>query len=235
MKTENAYIISNQISLYGERDCIGFGNSNFYIKEIPKQISKKIIIENHYSKKVCNDATTHIHLGVYYNNNLMGCLQFGYAMNPQSMKSVVDGTSIDEYKELNRMWLSDDINIKYAESQAISFSIKYIKRKFPKVKWIQTFADERCGGLGIVYQACSFNFFGMHSSVFWEFENEIFHNSLITNNARNKKAELEKRGFKDLAVKFELKQFRYIKFINQKWKKKCLLKEMPYPKHYNND
>ena len=38
---------------------------------------------------------------------------------------------------------------------------------------------------------------------------------------------------KDEAEKSELRQFRYIKFINQKWKKKCLLKEMPYPKHYN--
>lgn len=227
----NSYILSNQISLYGEADCIGFGNTEFYVKEIHKEISKKIIIDNHYSKKVCNDAHTHIHLGVFYNGILVGCLQFGYAMNPQSMSSVVNGTSIDEYKELNRMWIKDNI-IQYSESRAISYSIKYIKRKFPKVKWIQTFADERCGGLGIVYQACSFSFYGSHTSIFWEFENEIFHNSIITNNNRGKKLELEKKGFNELAIKFELKQFRYIKFINQKWKKKCLLKEMPYPKHY---
>jgi len=228
----NKYIISDQISLYGEPECLGFGNDEFYIKEIPKQVSKKLIIDNHYSKKVCNDATTHIHLGVFYNGVLSGCLQFGYAMNPQSMASVVENTSIDEYKELNRMWIKDNI-IQYSESRAMSYCVKYIKRKYPKVKWIQTFADERCGCLGIVYQACSFNFYGEHSSIFWEFENEVFHNSLITNNNnRNKKAELEKRGFNETAVKFELKQFRYIKFLNQKWKKKCLLKEMPYPKHY---
>ena len=227
----SAYILSDQISLYGEADCIGFGNAEFYVKEIPKQISKKLIIENHYSKKVCNDATTHIHLGVFYKNELCGCLQFGYAMNPQSMASVVKDTKIDEYKELNRMWIKDNI-IQYAESRAMSYCIKYIKRKFPKVKWIQTFADERCGGLGIVYQACSFDFYGEHSSIFWEFENEIYHNSLITNNNRNKKSELEKRGFNEKATKFELRQFRYIKFLNQKWKKKCLLEQKPYIKHY---
>lgn len=234
MKLVNEYILSDQISLYGEPDCTGFGNAEYYVKEIPKQLSKKLIIDNHYSKKVCNDATTHIHLGVFYKGELSGCLQFGYAMNPQSMDSIVEGTSIDEYKELNRMWIKDDI-IKYSESRAMSYSIKYIKRKFPKVKWIQTFADERCGGLGIVYQACSFDFYGSHTSTFWEFENEVFHNSRITNGKRGKKAELEKRGFFETAIKFELKQFRYIKFLNQKWKKKCLLKEMPYIKHYLNN
>jgi hypothetical protein len=30
-----------------------------------------------------------------------------------------------------------------------------------------------------------------------------------------------------------LRQFRYIKFLDKSWKKKCLLKQMPYPKYYN--
>ena len=179
---ENKYILSEQISLYGEADCIGFGNNEFYIKEIDRKIANKIIIENHYSKKFYN--ASYIHLGVYFNKLLIGCLQYGYAMNPASMASVVEGTSIDEYLELNRMWLSDDITIKYAESQAISYSIKYIKRKFPKIKWLQSFADERCGGFGIVYQACSFNYYGEHSSIFWTLENEIYHNSLMTRNPK---------------------------------------------------
>lgn len=34
------------------------------------------------------------------------------------------------------------------------------------------------------------------------------------------------------AEKMDLRQFRYIYFINQKCIKDCLLKEMPYPKHY---
>jgi hypothetical protein len=99
---------------------------------------------------------------------------------------------------------------------------------------VQSFADERCGGLGIVYQAASFNFYGEHKSIFWEFENEIYHNSRITNGKRNKKTELENKGFYDKAIKFELRQFRYIKFLDQREKKKCLLKECQYPKHYIN-
>jgi hypothetical protein len=225
------YIYANQSSLWGEPECIGFGTEEFYVKEIPKEISKKMIIENHYSKKVCNDATTHIHLGVFYKDSLKGALQLGYAMNPLSHASIVKDSKLDEYKELNRMWIDDNC-IEYAESRAISFCVKYLRRKFPKVKWIQSFADERCGGLGIVYQAASFGFYGEHKSTFWEFENEVYHNSIITNNNRNKKAELEKRGFNETAIKYELRQFRYIKFLEQREKKKCLLKEQPYPKHY---
>ena len=37
---------------------------------------------------------------------------------------------------------------------------------------------------------------------------------------------------KDRAKKMNLRQFRYIKFIDKRQKKNCLLKQMPYPKHY---
>jgi len=75
-------IYSDQQSMFGAKEIIGFGCDEFYIKEIPKKKSKEMIIKNHYSHKVCNDATTHIHLGCFINGELLGCLQFGYAMNP---------------------------------------------------------------------------------------------------------------------------------------------------------
>jgi adenine modification enzyme len=225
-------IYSTQQAMFGSKEIIGFGSDDFYIKEIPKQISKELIIKHHYSKKVCNDATTHIHLGCFINGELLGVLQYGYAMNPQSMASVVLNTKLNEYKELNRMWF-DDRAERNTESKAISYSIRYIRSKYKTVKWIQSFADERCGGLGIVYQAANFKFYGEHTNVMWEFENEIFHNSIVTNNARGKKKELESKNWKDTATQFKLRQFRYIYFINQRCIKDCLLKEMPYPKHYN--
>jgi len=228
---ENKYILSEQISLYGEADCIGFGNDEFYIKEIERKICVKIIKENHYSKKVVNSSF--IHLGVFEKNKLKGVLQFGYLFNPTYHSKIIEFSKPEDAMELNRMWLSDEINIKYPESRAISFSIKYIKRKYPKIKWIQSFADERCGGFGIVYQASSFNYYGEHSSIFWTLENEIYHNSLMTRNPKLRKSAAYLQSKKGNAVKLELRQFRYIKFINQKWKKKCLLTEMPYPKHYN--
>jgi hypothetical protein len=228
----SAYILSEQISLYGEPDCIGFGNAEFYVKEIPKKISNKMIIENHYSKKVAGFATTYIYLGVFENDKLLGTLQYGFMMNPASAKNIVEGTGIYEHLELNRMWLSDEIKGKYPESRAISFSIKYIKRKFPKIKWIQSFADERCGGFGIVYQACSFDFYGEHTSEFYSLDGEYVHKIALTHHADTRPLYQKIRARKDELQKESLRQFRYIKFLNQKWKKKCLLEQKPYIKHY---
>lgn len=229
------YIFKNQSSLWGEPECIGFGTDEFYIKEIDRKLANKIIIKNHYSKKVYN--ATYIHLGVFYNDILKGVLQYGYAMNPASCGSIVKGTKQDEYLELNRMWIDDDCK-QYAESQSISYSIKYIKKKLKKIKWIQSFADERCGGFGIVYQACSFDFFGEHKSDFWELDGEVYHNIQMTVSKDSKRyaggAKFLQEN-KERAKKLNLRQFRYIKFIDKREKKNCLLEQKPYLKHYNND
>ena len=209
-----------------------FCTYELYIKEIDRKLANEIIIKNHYSKKVYN--ATYLHLGVFYNNNLKGVLQYGYAMNPASCGSVVKGTKQDEYLELNRMWIDDDCK-QYAESQAISYSVKYIKKKLKKIKWIQSFADERCGGFGIVYQACSFDYFGEHKSIFWTLDGQIYHNSLMTRNPKLSKSAKYLQDNKSKATSQTLRQFRYIKFIDKREKKNCLLKQKPYLKYYNND
>ena len=217
------------MAMFGTKEIIGFGSNDFYIKEIDRDLAIKIIKENHYSKKVYNG--TYINLGLFVNNELLGVLQYGYAMNPASCGSVVEGTEMDEYLELNRMWISDKAT-DYPESRAVSASIKYIKSKFKKIKWIQSFADERCGGFGIVYQACSFNYYGEHASTFWELDGVVYHNSMMTSRkAGGKKYDLLQAN-KERCTSHTLRQFRYIKFLDNKWKKKALLKEMPYPKHY---
>lgn len=227
MKKE--YIYDNQGSLWGEPEIIGFGDSAFCVKELGKDKANAIIKKNHYSGKVYN--ATYIHLGVYVDGELKGVLQYGYAMNPASCGSVVEGTEKDQYLELNRMWIADDAG-QYPESRAISCSIKYIKRKYPKIKWIQSFADERCGGFGIVYQACSFSYYGEHDSVFWELDGEVYHNSLMTRDPKLSKSAAHLQENKDNAKPQSLRQFRYIKFLDSKWKKRCNHKEQPYPKHY---
>lgn len=220
--------ITNQ-TLFGQPEIVGFGSDSFYVKEIGRNVANDIIIKNHYSHKFYN--ATYIHLGVYINNELLGILQYGYAMNPASGGSVVEGTQLNNYLELNRMWLDDKAE-RNSESKALSYSIRYIKGKYRTIKWIQSFADERCNCYGVVYQACSFNYYGEHDSVFWTLNGEVFHNSLMTRNPNLSKAAATIQKGKEEATKESLRQFRYIYFIDQRWKKKCLLKEKPYPKHY---
>jgi hypothetical protein len=234
MENKKGFIYSEQLPMFGHKDVIGYGNNEFYVKEIDRKQANKIIIANHYSKKIYNG--TYINLGVFIDGLLLGVLQYGYAMNPASCASVVKGTEMNQYLELNRMWL-DDKAIRNSESKAISYSIKYIKKKFKTVKWIQSFADERCGGLGIVYQACSFRFYGEHTSSFWELDGETFHNSIKTSEKAGRRGYnlLNDPRNKDRVNHCQLRQFRYIKFLDQSWVSKCTKKEQPYLKHYNND
>ena len=226
------YIYDAQQTLFGAREVIGFGTDDWCVKEVERKTANNIIVNNHYSKKFYN--ATYIHLGVFIKGELLGILQYGYAMNPASGGSVVEGTQMDEYLELNRMWLDDKAK-RNSESKAISYSIKYIRNKYPKVKWIQSFADERCGGFGIVYQACSFSFYGEHKALFWTLDGEIYHNSLMTRDPKLSKAAAKLQQNKDRATSEELRQFRYIKFLDERWRKKCLLKQAPYLKYYNGD
>jgi hypothetical protein len=226
------YIYKEQLELFGQREVVGFGEDCFNVKEIDRNLANDIIIKNHYSHKYYN--ATYIHLGVFIDGELLGVLQYGYAMNPASQASVVANTEIDEYLELNRMWLDDKAG-KNSESKAIAYSIRYIKRKFPKIKWIQSFADERCGMFGIVYQACSFGFYGEHTSVFYTLDGQVYHKSLMERNPELSKSAKFLQQNKERATSEELRQFRYIKFIDQRCKKDCLLKEQPYLKYYNGD
>jgi len=220
-----------QPSLFGHGFCIGFGDSDFSVKEINPKKANQIIKKNHYSGKVYN--ATYIHLGVFTGADLVGVLQYGYAMNPASQGSVVSETEIDEYLELNRMWLSD-VAPRNSESRAISYSIKYIKRKFQKIKWIQSFADERCGKFGIVYQAANFKYFGEHDSVFWTLDGVVYHNSLMTRNpSLSKSAKIIQDG-KDRATSETLRQFRYIYFIDKRCEKLAKLEEKAFVKHYDD-
>ena len=174
---EKGLIYDTQLSLFGKPEIIGYSNGNLAVREIEREMANAIIIKNHYSHKVYN--ASYIHLGVFIDNNLVGVLQYGSAMNPASGNSVVEGTQIENFLELNRMWIDDSAG-NTSESQAISCSIRYIKHRYPKVKWIQSFADERCGCYGIVYQACSFAYYGEHINIFWELDGEYYHNINMT-------------------------------------------------------
>lgn len=130
------------------------------------------------------------------------------------------------------MWIDDSCG-RNSESKAISYSIKYIKKRYPKIGWIQSFADERCGMFGIVYQAANFEFYGEHTAVFWEYNNEIYHNSLMTRDPKLSKSAAFIQGHKDEAISYNLRQFRYIYWIKRQKRKDVCLALRPYPKYYN--
>jgi hypothetical protein len=222
------FILSAQDSLFGQPDVIGFGDDSFCVREIDRDRANAIIKRNHYSRKFY--SASYIHLGLFIGGEINGVLQFGYAMNPASAGSVVEGTALDEYLELNRMWL-DDFAPHCSESRALSYAIKFIRRKYPKIKWIQSFADERCGKFGAVYQASGFRYYGEHSSIFWELDGVFYHNIMATakRGAEGSAGKILQANL-ERATKHNLRQFRYLYFMKPRFSKGVKLKEQPFPK-----
>lgn len=222
------YLFDPAAGLLGGRETIGFGEPDFYVRTIDRQVANGIIIANHYSRRVYRAST--LHLGVYVAGVLQGVLQYGFAMNPASGGSVVTGTQMSEYLELNRMWLADAAP-RNSESRALACSIRLIRRVRPAVKWIQSFADERCGLFGTVYQAAGFTFHGEHLGRFWELDGEWYHDSLMTNGrtATSPRA-AHLRANRDRATRHLLRQFRYLRFLKPRFAKACRYPALPFPK-----
>ncbi|EJT4834848.1 protein mom, partial [Escherichia coli] len=116
---------------------------------------------------------------------------------------------------------------------AISYALKTIRLLYPSVEWVQSFADERCGRAGVVYQASNFDFIGSHESTFYELDGEWYHE--ITMNAINRGGKRGEylRANKERAVAHKFNQYRYIRFLNKRARKRLntkLFRIQPYPK-----
>lgn len=91
--------------IFGSLAVAGFGTRDFYVATIPCRQAREMVVANHYSRRIVNNS--YVHLGVFVGGELLGVLQFGYAMNPLHVGKVVANTGVDEHLELNRMWLDD--------------------------------------------------------------------------------------------------------------------------------
>ncbi len=74
------------------------------LKTISCWLARTIIQTKHYSRRFVNNS--YLHLGVFSGRDLVGVLQWGYALNPNSGRRVVLGTDNRGYMELNRMWFT---------------------------------------------------------------------------------------------------------------------------------
>jgi hypothetical protein len=127
------------------------------------------------------------------------------------------------------MWL-DDAAPRNSESRAISYAIKYIRRACPTVAWIQSYADERCGGYGVVYQAANFLYIGCHKTTFYELDGQTYHEMLLTAHLKSGNRGAYLRAHLDRAEKRTLRQFRYIFFIKRDWMRRLNFQVQPFPK-----
>lgn len=190
-----------------------------HLAPISSSDARNFVKNYHYSGKVVNNSN--LHFGVFYNGSCEGVLQYGPPMNKYKVLPLVEGTQWSEMLELNRMAFSDVLP-KNSESRAISISIKLIKKRYPHIKWILSFADGTQCGDGTIYRASGFLLTQIkkNSSIIKLANGEIGC-SITYGKAKHALAQNGSSGKPEGSEILDGFQFRYIYLIDQNLKLNC--------------
>lgn len=115
--------------------------------------ANRLVKRLHYSGKVVQNSQ--LHLGVFLNGRLEGAMQFGPSLDKRKTQGLVAGTAWNDFIELNRMAFSEALP-RNSESRAIGIAMRIIKKHYPHIKWVISFADGCQCGDGTIYRASGF-------------------------------------------------------------------------------
>jgi hypothetical protein len=125
---------------------------------ISASAANRIVRKLHYSGKIVQNSQ--IHFGVFVGDECLGALQFGPSTVKRNILPLVTGTKWNECIELNRMALSDRLP-RNSESRSIAMSMRLLRKHYPHLKWVISFADACQCGDGAIYRASGFVLTGM--------------------------------------------------------------------------
>lgn len=136
------------------------------VKPISAQDANRIIKTLHYSGKIVNNSQ--MHLGVFMDGKCGGAMQFGPSLDKRKIVGLVRGTLWNEFLELNRLAFADWLP-RNGESRAIGYVMRWIRKTYPWIKWVISFADATQCGDGTIYRACGFVLTGLKvNNQIWE-------------------------------------------------------------------
>jgi len=127
------------------------------VKPIKSSIANEFVKKHHYSGKVVNSQ---LHFGCFLNGVLGGVMSFGPSLDKRHIQGLVKDTPFNDFLELNRMAFSDLLP-RNSESRCLSIAFKMIKKYYPNIKWIVSFADGCQCGDGTIYRASGFKLTGI--------------------------------------------------------------------------
>lgn len=112
-----------------------------------------IVRRVHYSGKVVQNSQ--LHLGVFLDGRLEGAMQFGPSLDKRKVQGLVEGTPWNGFIELNRMAFSERLP-RNSESRALAIAFRLIRKHYPHIEWVISFADGTQCGDGTIYRASGF-------------------------------------------------------------------------------
>ena len=132
------------------------------VKPISAKAARALVQRVHYSGKTVQNSQ--LHLGVYLGGKLEGAMQFGPPLDKRKIQGLVSGTAWNGFIELNRMAFSDRLP-RNSESRAIAIAMKLIRKHYPGIEWVISFADGTQCGDGTIYRASGFELTAINKSL----------------------------------------------------------------------
>ena len=207
------------------------------LKPILSKVASDFIKKHHYSGKVTQNSK--LHFGIYLDNALHGAMSFGSPLDKRKVLPLVKNTLWNEMLELNRMAF-DDYLPKNSESRALSIAFKLIKRNYPHIKWILSFADGTQCGDGAIYRASGFILTAIRGNdAIYKIEGgKVIHD--LTIKTGKAKKDFYKTGGGKSSVKSYIKenngeklkgfQLRYVYFLHPEEKDNLTVPILPFSK-----
>jgi hypothetical protein len=195
---------------------------DIFVAPIKASDANALVRRIHYSGKVVPNSQ--LHFGVFLNNKLEGAMSFGPSMRKDLIKTLVKGTGWNDFLELNRMAFSEALP-RNSESRALSIAFKLIKKNYPHIEWVISFADGTQCGDGTIYRASGFNLTGIKI-------NKQLRINPQTNEPMQSMAAYHAGKAKEFHNWTPLKgfQLRYIYFINKDAQSRLTVPILPFTK-----
>ena len=195
------------------------------VKPIAAKDARRLVKKIHYSGKVV--ANSVLHLGGFLNGRLEGVMQYGGSIDKRRMLNTVKDSKWNDFIELNRMAFSERLP-KNSESRAIGVSIRLIKKHYPHIKWIVSFADGCQCGDGAIYRASGFDLIGIkkNTSLLMTPSGEVVARKTFDNHVNGIINGLNKKQCEPI----EGYQLKYIYFIDKTYKEKLTVPILPFSK-----
>lgn len=198
------------------------------VKPISAKDAAAVVKRVHYSGKVVQNSQ--LHFGVFLDGRLEGAMQFGPSLDKRKVQGLVEGTSWNGFIELNRMAFSDRLP-RNSESRALGVAMRLIRKNYPHIEWVISFADGSQCGDGTIYRAAGFVLTSIR-------ENSTLirlpDGTIGANITFSKGAHILKTGggakMPEGAVKLPGFQLRYIYFLNPEVRSRLTVPILPFSK-----
>jgi hypothetical protein len=152
----------------------------------------------HYSGSTTQNSQ--LHLGVFLGDRLEGAMQFGPSLDKSKIVGLVRDTPWNGFLELNRLAFTDELP-RNSESRAIGVAMRMIRKNYPHIQWVISFADGTQCGDGTIYRASGFVLTGINKNkTIWELGGETFSSVSLTAQG-NKGGAAEKQRAQEVAQK----------------------------------